>query len=283
MKISDFSIKELIAIINGDCGFTPYLSGNQLVKLFKKVGIRDVYSFDKNSGGLPERLPRKNYVDSRLKQINGTKELKDFLELVINSTAFIDENINQENAAKEINKIITNDKYSLENFNGVYKVIGKDSPEKISTKIHFEEIQKQIIEQIKAAKFSIWVAVAWFTDKKLLEELWRKKKEKLNIRIIINDDDVNSATGYKFEKYFDAMRIKPTPKYKNIMHNKFCVIDSKTVIHGSYNWTNKAQWNHETIEILNSRESAEEFLIKFMDLVKIYKNRRGCNEERYKK
>jgi len=34
------------------------------------------------------------------------------------------------------------------------------------------------------------------------------------------------------------------------MHNKFCVIDSKTVVTGSYNWTKKAQSNYENITII---------------------------------
>ena len=58
----------------------------------------------------------------------------------------------------------------------------------------------------------------------------------------------------------------PNGKYQNIMHHKFCVIDLKTVIHGSYNWTNKARWNKETISIDISRELAEKFASEFINL-----------------
>jgi hypothetical protein len=40
------------------------------------------------------------------------------------------------------------------------------------------------------------------------------------------------------------------------------------VIHGSYNWTNKARWNKETISIDVSRELAEKFASTFVDLKK---------------
>ncbi|MFM6023723.1 MAG: phospholipase D-like domain-containing protein [Dolichospermum sp.] len=51
------------------------------------------------------------------------------------------------------------------------------------------------------------------------------------------------------------------------MHNKFCMIDLKTVIHGSYNWTNKARFNKETITtIQDDRETAEKFADQFIQL-----------------
>ena len=52
------------------------------------------------------------------------------------------------------------------------------------------------------------------------------------------------------------------------MHNKFCIIDLQTVIHGSYNWTNNAKYNDETIAIENSRELAEKFAKQFIKLKK---------------
>jgi phosphatidylserine/phosphatidylglycerophosphate/cardiolipin synthase-like enzyme len=54
--------------------------------------------------------------------------------------------------------------------------------------------------------------------------------------------------------------------HENLMHNKFCIIDLKTVIHGSYNWTNRARFNDETIEVVNSREVAEKFSDEFIKL-----------------
>ena len=265
MKLSDLSLKHLVPIINGDCEYTPYLSGPKIIEIFNMIGIRDLYS-----GALPGNLSRGQYVKKILFELNNTLGLRKLIEIVFDSRNFLETEFDIEIAVENLNKVILHDKYKLENFDGIYKIIGEDSPEAISTDIHFEDIQEQIKERIKTAKFTIWVAVAWFTNRDLANELWLKLKEGLNIRIIINDDDINKI---QLEEYFETMRIKPTGKYgNNIMHNKFCIIDFKTVIHGSYNWTNKAQWNHETIEILDSRGSAEEFSQKFMELVKIYKN-----------
>ncbi|WP_081324548.1 phospholipase D-like domain-containing protein [Vibrio splendidus] len=50
------------------------------------------------------------------------------------------------------------------------------------------------------------------------------------------------------------------------MHNKFCIIDLYKVIHGSYNWTSNAQYNNESITIMESRDLAEEFSRQFIEL-----------------
>jgi hypothetical protein len=82
------------------------------------------------------------------------------------------------------------------------------------TSHHFEDIQNQIIEQIKSAKYSIWVAVAWFTDKTLFDLLIIKKQEGLNIQIIVINDDINKNYGQPYEKYFETYRVNPTGKYQ---------------------------------------------------------------------
>jgi len=51
-----------------------------------------------------------------------------------------------------------------------------------------------------------------------------------------------------------------------LMHNKFCVIDLSRVIHGSYNWTNKARYNDETISLIENRAAAEDFASQFVKL-----------------
>ena len=61
--------------------------------------------------------------------------------------------------------------------------------------------------------------------------------------------------------------LKKTGTFENnMMHSKFCVLDMKTVIHGSYNWTKGAKYNKEAITITNSREVAEQFSAQFIKL-----------------
>lgn len=53
------------------------------------------------------------------------------------------------------------------------------------------------------------------------------------------------------------------------MHDKFCIIDLQTVIHGTFNWTKAANYNKETISIDHNRATVERFADEFMKLKRI--------------
>ncbi len=268
-------LKNFIACGNGEESF--YFSGPQLVKLFESVGFEDMYEMGKGFVGNDLRksnMSRKEYVINRLKRINNSKKLKEFIEVFFNAVLIdVDRNTIEDKEEKvfiaNLNKIIKSNGYSIEKIEDRYCVMGNETyDEPVELETHFEDIQNQIIEEIKRAKYTIWVAVAWFTDQKLFEELVQKKKEGLNVQVIVIDDDINRKSGLRFEDHFETYRLPKQGMYKNIMHNKFCVIDLNTVISGSYNWTKKAQYNDESIDIKHSREATEPYATKFIKLKK---------------
>lgn len=130
----------------------------------------------------------------------------------------------------------------------------------------FEEIEKEIIESIDAAEFTIWVAVAWFTNRKLFNCLVAKKNQGVNVQLIILDDEINENSKLDYEQQFETYRFTTFGKYENILHTKFCIIDLKQVIHGSYNWTNKANYNYENITHDSNRKIAEDYAKQFIKL-----------------
>lgn len=270
MKLSDLSIEILKDYVIGDSDYTPYLSGPDITKLFNQVGIRDTYNWDKNNGlplGLPGGISRNQYAEKILKELNGSSKLKTILNLIADSRHFAkDERLNRDIAVDKINEIIINDGYKFQDFDGVYKITGEDLPDDVEVTPHFEDIQAQIIEQIKVAKYLIWVCVAWITDMTILRELLKRQREGLSIRIITMNDKINKETIEKCSRYLNIKSVPPREPFGNLMHNKFCVIDLKTIIHGSYNWTNKAQYNNESITIDTSRELAEQFMANFLKL-----------------
>lgn len=262
MKLSKYSLDSLKEIVTGDANHTPYLSGPKLVKLFNSFGFRDLYE-----GGLPHNMSRNPYALDRLEKLNGTNELKRLLLDLVDDRKYIMNEFNSDKIASIINEIIKFDGYRLERVNGVYTLIGYDiDDDKVEVEVYFEKIQGQIIEQIRQSKYTIWVAVAWFTDRVLFDELLKKKLQGINIQVIVADDDINRNYGFDYEGNFEAYRVQNEGMYDNIMHNKFCIVDLKTVIHGSYNWTNKARYNKETVTIDTSRELAEKFASKFIEL-----------------
>lgn len=263
MNLSGLSLDQLKKIITGDEGLTPYLTGPQLITLFNRFGFNDEYA-----GGLPEFLSRNTYALKRMESLNNTENLKVLFETVIHPRHFmLDKEKNIGEAVNFVNEIIKYDGYILQEANGAYQIFSiQDDLDEVAIDAHFEQIQRRIIEQIELARFSIWVAVAWFTDKVLFEKLIAKKNLGLNIQVIIADDEINRNYGPNFESEFETYRFPKQGQYENIMHNKFCVIDLKTVVHGSYNWTNKARFNNETIAVETGRENAEKFAERFIHL-----------------
>jgi len=140
--------------------------------------------------------------------------------------------------------------YRLIKIGNSFKVSGEEFNVVGVDQAYFEKIESQIIENIKNAKYLIWIAVAWFTNPKIFEALRLKKQNGLNIRIIVNNDSINfRENGLKFGEIAEVKKVSKKGRYENMMHNKFCVIDLETVIHGSYNWSKKANYNNETIQV----------------------------------
>ena len=56
-----------------------------------------------------------------------------------------------------------------------------------------------------------------------------------------------------------------------LMHDKFCIIDENIVITGSYNWTNKAEYNDESVMIIRNEVSVtSSYLNLFEKLINKY-------------
>ena len=49
-----------------------------------------------------------------------------------------------------------------------------------------------MIQGIRDAKFIIWAVAAWFSDEAIYQGLLAKKKQGLNIRIIVSQEDSNT-------------------------------------------------------------------------------------------
>lgn len=136
----------------------------------------------------------------------------------------------------------------------------------METEAIFENIASRIQEEIQKAEKSIYIAVAWFTNKKIFEKLVLKASEGCMIHLIISNDAINNNSAIDFEELqeYDSKVYKIGDGDTDLMHHKFCVIDKKTVITGSYNWSYKAENNIENITInKNNFELAKQFISEF--------------------
>jgi Leucine-rich repeat (LRR) protein len=138
----------------------------------------------------------------------------------------------------------------------------------IQTEAYFSDIQETLLGEIKAAKRSIYVAVAWFTDTVLFDALVRQLEQGVSVAVVIVKDEINENCRNDYDRLkrhggeFFAIE-------GNLMHNKFCIIDERIVITGSYNWTyNAASKNHENIIITyDDSKLSLKFIQQFRNII----------------
>jgi len=147
------------------------------------------------------------------------------------------------------------------------KILTSDEVEYKEHDVVFSEIQETIVQGIRDAKYMIWVAVAWFTNQALIDELLAKQKQGVNVRLVISDEDANKRSYKQLSENFDLMLI-PRRGWSdwNRMHDKFCIIDLEYVMHGSYNWTKTANENDETLATALDRDFVKKFADEFISL-----------------
>ena len=142
-----------------------------------------------------------------------------------------------------------------------------ESPEEYKEyDVVFSGYRDTVIQGIRNAKFIIWVAVAWFTDSYIYQELLAKKNQGLNIRVIVSQEDSNNEMiSLLKQQGFDYKIIERWGnRGYNRMHHKFCIIDMDFVMHGSYNWSPTANNNDETLATALDHELVAKFATEFM-------------------
>lgn len=133
-----------------------------------------------------------------------------------------------------------------------------------NTEVIFENIEKRILKEIESAHYAIFVSVAWFTNKQLFNALLDKAKSNCYVSIIIQLDEINSQSGIDYTQInVGRSECFMISKDAELLHEKFCVIDFKKVITGSYNWTYKASHNSENILVLNDPSIATQYISRF--------------------
>ena len=133
--------------------------------------------------------------------------------------------------------------------------------------VAFDGIKDVIIQGIRNAKYTIWVAVAWFSDRDIFQELLAKKKQGISIRIITSNEKSNMTLMSELESNFEVVKVPLKGAYlSNRLHDKFCIIDFEFVMHGSYNWSKAAQYNDETLATALDRDFVKKFADEFMRL-----------------
>jgi len=126
-----------------------------------------------------------------------------------------------------------------------------------------ESCRDVIIRQISQAVKRIHICVFTISDDRIAEAITTSHRKGLEIKIITDNDksgDLGSDIN-RFAKEGIAVKMDSTP---NHMHHKFMVVDDRSLLTGSYNWTlSAARYNHENIVLTQEGGVVKSFLKEF--------------------
>jgi phosphatidylserine/phosphatidylglycerophosphate/cardiolipin synthase-like enzyme len=125
------------------------------------------------------------------------------------------------------------------------------------------DCQQEIIDELDRAKVQLDVTMYTFTATIFTETLINAKTKGVVVRVYLDD----SMKGGKYSQAKSLQEAGIPVKFDNhagLMHNKFVVIDNKTVVTGSYNWTKRSEeQNDENVVIIRDEEIAKLYADKF--------------------
>lgn len=140
------------------------------------------------------------------------------------------------------------------------------------------EIKQRIISEINNSKHIVYLAMAFFTDKDIANAIIVAKSRNVTVDIILSSNAQNEPVKQMFREANINLHAFDTGDERGMMHHKFCLIDSKITINGSYNYSYNASNNDvENIHISNDYSIYKQFLTEFERLKYNIDNSIGVN------
>lgn len=137
----------------------------------------------------------------------------------------------------------------------------------------FQNIAEEITQFIQKADSEILVNLPWFTDESLFEELRLKAESGVAVSIGIEDDGINEKAPFDHRiivRFGGRLYLHTKRGGKGINHEKYCVIDQRYVIFGSYNWTySAARHNRESVVIFDDPALAKQYIQQFQGMTRL--------------
>lgn len=141
------------------------------------------------------------------------------------------------------------------------------------------EIKQRIISEINKARQCIYIAMAYFTDREIAMAIVDAKNRNITIDVILSSNAQNETVKLMLRGAGINVHAFETGDSRGIMHHKFCLIDSRVSINGSYNYSlNASNNNIENIQISDDTETYSKFLNEFERLKYNIDNRIAVNE-----
>lgn len=128
------------------------------------------------------------------------------------------------------------------------------------------EIKQRIISEINNASESIFLAMAYFTDREIALAIVGAKNRSVIVDIILSSNIQNETVKLMLRGANIIVHAFETGDARGIMHHKFCLIDNKITINGSYNYSiNASNNNVENIHVSDDISTYSQFFSEFED------------------
>jgi len=136
-----------------------------------------------------------------------------------------------------------------------------------SLEIYFspdDHVAKRIVELIKGADESVYFMAFSFTSNSIASAMLERFRAGVTVAGVFEESQVISNVGTEYENLLNAgaaVRLDGNPRN---MHNKIIIIDQKTVITGSYNFSSNAEYdNDENVVIIHNADIAALYMQEF--------------------
>eukprot|EP01083_Nonionella_stella_P031849 87167_1 len=122
---------------------------------------------------------------------------------------------------------------------------------------------ERFLEVLSSADDTIDICVFTITDNRIRYCLADEARQGVKIRIITDNSQaeaLGSDAKWLNEQAHIPVKVDFDPNEESHMHHKYCVIDNKIVMNGSFNWTRSAAGkNYENITITTNKQLVKQF------------------------
>lgn len=141
------------------------------------------------------------------------------------------------------------------------------------------EIKQRIISELNNARQCIYVAMAYFTDREIAMAIIGARNRNIAVDIILSSNSQNETVKLMLKGAGISVHAFETGDTRGIMHHKFCLIDNRISINGSYNYSLNASTNNvENIQVSDDYSTYSQFLSEFERLKFNIDNNVSVNE-----
>lgn len=145
----------------------------------------------------------------------------------------------------------------------------KDGKSSAETRCYFspgDDCENAIIQTLRSATKSVKICVFTISENEITDEIIRTHQKGVNVHVVTDNDKINDR-GSDIRRIAEAGIIVKIDQSSSHMHHKFCIVDKRVLITGSYNWTKSAaDRNQENLLITEDSKVVRSYQREFEKL-----------------